>query len=295
MKVTTRTSRVPGKRDRHAARRRGERGVALILVLWVLALLAVLAVSFAGGARTELKIARNQYEAARAEAIADAGVTFGILGALDPAPQTHWNPDGERHELAYGEGALGVSVEDEGGKVDLNAGAPELLAGLLRRLGVAEDAARQVLDGILQRRRDALAAGNGVLAFRDVAELRLVPGMARPLYQALVPLVTVYNRNDRIDPLSAPPEVLRSLPGVAAAQVEAYLAARASAGAQPTALPPLAGADRFVAHSALQVITIRSEGRTPGGGRFVREAVVELSGTPPYRFLAWRQGESAAP
>ena len=269
--------------------------MALILVLWVLALLTVLAMSFAGSARTELKIARNEYEAARARAIADAGVTYGILGALDPSPQTHWNPDGERHEVAYGEGTLSVSVQDEGGKVDLNAGAPELLAGLLRAMGAADAAAQQVLDGILQRRRDAIAAGNGTLAFRDVAELRLVPGMTRPLYQALAPLVTVYNRNDRVDPLSAPPEVLRSLPGVSEAQVEAYLAARQQAGAQPTALPPLAGVDRFLAHSALQVVTIRSEAATPGGGRFLREAVVALSGTPPYRFLAWRQGESAGP
>ncbi|HXZ00344.1 MAG TPA: hypothetical protein VEI03_10110 [Stellaceae bacterium] len=266
--------------------------MALILVLWVLALLALLAMGFAGSARTELQIARNQYEAAQARAIADAGVSFGILGMLDPSAQTQWSADGREYPVDYGTGTLRVSVQDEAGKINLNLAAPELLAGLLRTLGVADAAAQQIVDGILQRRREAAdTAGAARGAFRDVAELRLVPGMTRPLYQAMAPLVTVYTLGDRIDPLTAPAEVLRSLPGVFPQQVDAYLAARAQAGPQPTALPPLAGVDRFIARSAVQIVTIRAEGETTSGAVFVREAAVAMTGSPPYRFLSWRQGE----
>ncbi len=271
----------------------GERGIALILVLWVLALLALLALGFAGSARTELQIARNQYDAAEARAIADAGVTFGILGVLDPAPETHWNANGEEHALAYGAGTLRVSIQDEAGKIDLNTAAPELLAGLLRTLGVADDAAGSLVDAIIARRQAAAASADGArVAFRDVAELRLVPGLTRPLYQAMAPFVTVYSHSDRIDPLTAPAEVLRSLPGAFPQQVEAYLATRALAGPQPTALPPLAGVERFLAHSAVQIVTIRATGETTSGAAFVREAAVAMTGTPPYRFLSWRQGDA---
>jgi hypothetical protein len=40
------------------------------------------------------------------------------------------------------------------------------------------------------------------------------------------------------------------------------------------------------------VFTIRAEARTPGGGHFVREAVIELDGSPeqPYLVYTWRQG-----
>jgi hypothetical protein len=56
------SDRTPGPLSERA----GERGIALILVLWVPDLLSVLAVGFAGNARTELLIVRNQIEAAHA-------------------------------------------------------------------------------------------------------------------------------------------------------------------------------------------------------------------------------------
>jgi general secretion pathway protein K len=271
---------------------RGERGIALILVLWVLALLALLAMGFAGSARTELQIARNQYGSAQARAIADAGVTFGILGVLDPSSQTQWSADGREYAVDYGPGTLRVSVQDEAGKINLNMAAPELLAGLLRTLGVDDAAGQQIVAAILERRRQAAAAADAArVAFRDVVELRLVPGLTRAVYQAMAPFVTVYTQSDRIDPLTAPAEVLRSLPGAVPQQVDAYLAARAQAGPQPTALPPLAGVDRFIARSAVQIVTIRAEGETATGAVFVREAAVAMTGNPPYRFLSWRQGE----
>lgn len=275
-----------------ARRTNAERGVALILTLWVLALLALLAMGFAGSARTELQIARNQYETAQARAIADAGITYGILGALDPAPQEHWSADGREYPVDYGTGTLRVSVQDEGGKINLNMAPPELLAGLLRVLGVEDAAGQQIADGILQRRREVGdAPGLPRIAFRNVAELRLVPGMTRRIYQAVAPLVTVYTFSDRIDPVTAPAEVLRSLPGVTPQQVDAYLAARAQIGVQPTALPPLPGAERFLALSSPQAVTIRAEAETASGASFVREATVALTGNPPYRYLSWRQGE----
>ena len=46
------------------------RGIALVMVLWVL--LALIAASFARTTRTEVKLARNITESAKAEALADA-------------------------------------------------------------------------------------------------------------------------------------------------------------------------------------------------------------------------------
>jgi len=72
----------------------GERGIALLVVIWVLALLAVLIIGFSGDARTELLVARNHYESAGARGIADAGVSLAIFGILDPAPEAQWQADG---------------------------------------------------------------------------------------------------------------------------------------------------------------------------------------------------------
>jgi general secretion pathway protein K len=61
---------------------RRQRGLALVTVLWVLVLLALIAASFTHTTRTEVNLTRNLIEAARAEALADAGVNRAILGLL---------------------------------------------------------------------------------------------------------------------------------------------------------------------------------------------------------------------
>jgi hypothetical protein len=54
----------------------------------------------------------------------------------------------------------------------------------------------------------------------------------------------------------------------------------------------MTGLEQFLAPGPSRVVTIRSEGRTPGGGLFVREAVVDMTGKAdnPYVILAWRKG-----
>jgi general secretion pathway protein K len=59
-------------------------GIALVIVLWVLALLAVIAVSFTTATRSQGNLVRNLVENAKAEALADAGVYRAVLGLLTP-------------------------------------------------------------------------------------------------------------------------------------------------------------------------------------------------------------------
>jgi general secretion pathway protein K len=287
-----------------------QRGIALLVVVWVLALLAVLIVGFSGDARTELLLARNNYQSAAARAIADAGVSLAIFGVLDPVPETQWPADGRARLLRYADGMIRVSVQDEGGKIDLNAAPPELLAGLLRSVGLSPaDAFRlaQTIDEWRQAQQKADAPASGrrgasrairrqATTFRVIEDLHLVPGVTPDVYDRVAPFVTVYSGVADIDPLTAPAEVLRSLPDVNAAEVEDFLSARQRLGPVPGQLPTLSGAaGGFLAHRMLQNATVISEGKTAGGTSFTRSAVVSLSADPsaPYSILAWRQGSRA--
>jgi general secretion pathway protein K len=291
----------------------GERGVALLTVLWVLALLSVIAAGLMAQTHTELQITRNMQETARARALAEAGVFLAIPRLLDPTPETQWRPDGLERVIAYGSGAIRITVQDEGGKVDLNTAPDELLSGLLGVLGVGPDETARLVDAIadwkddddLRRvngaeRDDYKRAGlswvprNG--PFEAVEELRLVLGMTPELYERMLPFITIYSTSPRVNPATAPAEVLRGLPGASADMVASFLAARArSQTGSQTALPPMPGLEQFLSPGQTQAVTIRSEGRTPGGGLFIREAVVGLTGKPesPYAFRTWRQGRSA--
>ncbi len=145
-----------------------------------------------------------------------------------------------------------------------------------------------------RRRRGASRAAfrRQATTFRVIEDLRLVPGVTRDIYDRVAPFVTVYSGVADIDPLTAPPQVLRSLPDVNAAEVEDFLSARQRLGPVPGQLPSLTGAaGGFLAHRVLQNATVVSEGQTAGGTTFTRAAVVSLSADPsaPYSVLSWRQ------
>ena len=272
-------------------------------MLWVLALISVLVITFTSDARTELQIARNQYETARARALADAGVSLAILGLLDASPETRWRGAGEEHQIAYGGGSIRVSVQDEAGKISLNDAPPEILASLFRTLGETPADSAGLAATIAQwrdRRRSewattATAAGSANVQtpepFLTIEELRLVPGVTSAFYERVSLYLSVYVDDAQVDPVTAPAEVLRSLPGLNAQEVDAYIAQRGNAVF--ARLPPVPGLSPF-ANPVGRTVTIKSEGRTASGTQFVREAVVATTGAreEAYRLLVWRQAES---
>ena len=289
------------------------RGMALISVLWIAGLLAVMAGGFVSASRTEARLARNQLENAKANALADAGVQRAVLGLLEVDPERAWRADGRIYGFALGEGGVQVSIRDEDGKIDLNEGPLELLAGLFIALDLEAEAAQALAERIGDFRdpdHDALplgaedpayvaaglADGAADRPFVDAAELVRVLGMSDELYRRIRPHVTVHAGADGLDPTRATRAVIEALPGITPAVVERLLAA--DPDDDPLAAIDddvvLAQIDRYWLPSREAVFTVRAEAWTPGGGRFVREAVIELDGSPQRPFLvhAWRQGTS---
>ena len=346
-----------------------QRGIALVIVLWGLVLLAVIAAAFTTGTRTEVTLARNLVENAKARAMADAGVYRAIWDLLtptsaggisllnspqferflresgEPVEQTRrmierdlraktgedfgaefgkndrkaWRVDGTVYVWFFGGGQVEVTVQDEGGKVDLNASHRELLRGLLLSIGwvgpdgqvtgLDGDQADALVDAIADfRDPDDLRHLNGAedadyeaaglpwgakdAPFEAVQELQQVLGMTPLLYSRLEPLVTVYSGQPGVDPRTAPRGVLRALPGLDETAIEAVVAGREEAAAGALGDFPEAAVE-FTSGSRRNVVTIRAVAATPGGSLFIREAVVELAGTSktPFRFYSWRQGQ----
>jgi general secretion pathway protein K len=287
------------------------RGIALISVLWITGLLAVMAASFVSATRTEARLARNQLENAKAQALADGGVQRAVLGLLELDPERVWRADGRTYRFALGEGEVLLSIRDEDGKIDINEGSLELLTGLLEALGLEPDVALSLAARIVDYRdpdsevspegaedaayRDAgIALGAADRPFASEAELVRVLGIDDPLVRRIRPHVTVHSGSDGVDPTRATRAVLEALPGMTAAVVERLLAA----GPEDDPLAAiedddvLEQIDLYWLPSREAVFTVRADARTAGGGRFVREAVIELDGSPERPFLvhAWRQG-----
>ena len=142
-----------------AAERGRERGVALILVLWVVVLLAVVAAGFASQARLQTDLTRNARSAAEARHLADAGVEFAARRLLDRVEPI--GPD-FGFACAFGGGVVTVSVQDEHGKLSLNEAPEPLLRALLEAAGMSEEAASRLAAAIADYRdADDLARPGG--------------------------------------------------------------------------------------------------------------------------------------
>ncbi|HET7728891.1 MAG TPA: hypothetical protein VFK48_02550 [Usitatibacter sp.] len=292
---------------------RRQRGVALVLVLWVSVLLTVVASSFIVERRTEAIVVRNSISLARAEGAADAGVHRGIYDMYrsDNAPE-RWKRDGSVQEWSFDSIPVRVEMRDESAKIDINTASEPLLRGLLASSGLNDADAAKLLDAILDwRDRDALKRPNGAeepdyrdaglpykpanSAFQAIEELQLVLGMRPDLYRRLAPSITVFSRQPGVNPQIASREVLLAIPGLTPEIVDRYIVDREEARRQGLPLPALPQAGGAASGNSM-VATIRSEARLDDGTLFVREAVALLRPVPrkAVTFISWRESTAGA-
>ena len=235
-----------------------EQGLALVIVLWMVALLSIVAASLAFSMRTETTLAHDLVAQAQARALAEAGVYRGILELYNPDRLRRWRGDGSPHRIRFGGVPITVSLQDEAGKIDLNSAQRDLLGTLLRASGIDDERRDALLDAIEDwRDADSLRRLNGAedqeyeaagrtygakdATFNTVEELQQVLGVTPRLFKRLRPALTVHSHSAGIDVQLAPPAVLRALllsDQDAESDLEEILARRGDDAAEPGKSPP---------------------------------------------------------
>lgn len=279
---------------------RRERGAALLLVLWLIALLTALIGAFALTARMEALQGRILSGGARAQELARAGVEYSLVRLADTEPTTRWLPDGRSYRWSYAGGEVELQIVDETGKVDLNQAGQPLLTALMQTRGVDREQAGRIASAIVDWRDadpltqvgggaedpDYAAAGRPYGAkdapFETVAEVEQVLGMTPELYARLEPYLTLYSGRGEPDPTYAQAPVLTAM-GLDAAT---YLTQRRSPA-------PGAGAAQLVGGGS-GTYSIDSRARLDDGRVAVLRTVVRAgSGSVPgsaYTALRWQEG-----
>ncbi len=253
--------------------RERQRGFALVTVLWVGLILAAVVASLSATGRTEGRLARTHYDIARLDAAAAGAINVAILRMLGPASQAP-PVDATPFAVEIGGQAVGVTVQDEAGKIDLNMANGDLLKRLLIAAGAGPEDARPLTEKILQWRDGG--AARSPAPFKSVGELQLVPGMTPELFERIAPCLTVYSQSPWVDPAAAPPDVLEALAAMGGPAPATVLAAR-SAGSTDAAK---------IGHAFM--ITAEADGAD--GLRVAKTAVVRLTGSPlaPIAVYEWR-------
>ena len=132
--------------------RSNQRGVALIMVTWVLMVLGVLALDFSQFMREDAMASVNFAEEAQGYYLALGGMNHALLAAVqgrehnagrvaqrsgaphegDPDEPSAQPVDGEWHPGDFAGGKFSVRMTDEGGKIPINKTGSSVLRNVLR-------------------------------------------------------------------------------------------------------------------------------------------------------------------
>ena len=240
------------------------RGIALLVVLWVLSLLTVLAFSFSLLTRAGNYGTLAFKEGLEKKYLAEAGVERGIMEiiyqsvnrnqALTLEGREAWRVDGTAYTSETGSGGYAVRIFDESGKISLTGltdSSGIVLKNLLIGQGTSPEDAAAIVDAILDwKDADDLHRLNGAeddyyqslprpykarnADFETLEELILVKGMTPDILygtgkaKGIFPFLTVHRKTGQINLNVAPREILAALPGMDTAMVDRIVAVRAS-------------------------------------------------------------------
>jgi general secretion pathway protein K len=161
---------------------RNSRGVALLMVLWVLTLFMVLVAEFALSMRTEARASAYYQDGTRGYYLARAGVFRALLelqrtqqrdqaSLPSSSEEPALRPNLEPQVFQLPGGACEVRAGDEAGKMNLNQATDAVLRNLLGAIGLAG------------AERDVVA--DAILDWRDADDHHRLSGAEKEYYRAL--------------------------------------------------------------------------------------------------------------
>ena len=296
-----------------------QKGMALVLVLWVLSLLTIMAGSFALSMRRESAIIGAVKNNAQALAIAESGIAMAEMMLLNPDPTKSWRADGNIYEITAADAKVRVRLLSEKGKIDINKASEGLLKSLLASSPVDSDQQEKLVNAIIDWRdeddlvhlegaekseyKDAgLNYQPGNKSFQSIEELQMVLGMDKAVFNWIEPLITIYSGQQQVTVQQAAKEVLQVIPDLDRGLVDSYIAARLESAKNNLPAPPFppfpsssgqnspAGLNNNLSGQN-NVISLVSEALMNDGSSALISVVISQSDqaqTTPFQVLKWQ-------
>ncbi len=297
---------------------RQPRGVAFVLVMWVIAMLSVLLGSFALVARTEGLQSRHLFDTATARYAAEAGLNLAIYGLSQSDPEQKWMADGRPYSFVFDNVQIEVSLTDDSGKIDINAADPVALTNLFKGAGLEQEQAEQLADAIQDwrdpddltslhgaERDDYRAAGLPYsprnAPFETLSEIQQVFGMNYEIYSKIEPAITMFSGRSTPSAAYAPMQAMMAIPGMTADVAQQLILQRQqlppgmlNQGASGLVLPD---GSPLMADGGGLTYSVKSRAKLPNGASTVLDATIRMGGMNsagrPFVVLRWRDDENA--
>jgi general secretion pathway protein K len=170
-------------------RMKSPKGVALIMVLWVIAILSVVVLEFCFAMRTEVHITKNYKEEFQLYTMAEGGVQCAIAELIYkhdsrirqlmktkkfeemPPEKREWLTDGRPYPIPFDQGTCEIRILSEAGKVNINIVTESTLRKIIDQFGLEGEVKDIVVDSILD--------------WRDPDDFYRVNGAENEYYQSL--------------------------------------------------------------------------------------------------------------
>lgn len=209
------------------SRSKRQNGVALIAVLWLVALLTMLAVTVVTLSVTHRRTAERYAEAVQTDLTLDAALRVMLLRLIAPPDRAQPFPLDQAQPISVLGLTVNVTVQREAGRIDLNTADLDLLTAFFAANGWREDEAHSMAARIIdwrdpdddtepggaenreyQAARISYGPHNG--PFESVDELRQVLGSER-IHTDLFDSLTVFTHAPNSVESAATPAVKRAL------------------------------------------------------------------------------------
>jgi general secretion pathway protein K len=241
-----------------------DRGIALLMVLWIVIILMVIALSFSFMTRTDTHATLFFKEGSEKQFLAEAGIERAIMEMFYrtyvkslpsvPMGSEEIKVDGTEYQGRLGADYYVYGIVDESGKINLNLLTDTsgiILGNLLTNRGVPKEVADTIVDSVLdwmdsdETHRLQGAESDYYMSlpvpykakndkFEALEELLLIKGMTPEILYGtaktpgIINFLTVYSKTGGINVNTAPREVLAALPGMTPEMAEQIVGLRAS-------------------------------------------------------------------
>ena len=220
-----------------------QRGVALIMVLWMVMIMMTMAGTLMYAVKTETQLVTYARSTAQARSFAEAAAHYTVMQLFLPADKRELKLGGTASTWTRDGYGVEIRVIGENGLIDINQANRELLKKVLEALAVVDQEAEAALDAIEDfRDPDDLKHVNGAedddyktagldygakdAPFERIEELQQVLGITPLIYQGLARYLSVNARSSGINPMLAPRHILLLLADGDEAAVDEYIRKR---------------------------------------------------------------------
>ncbi|NJM30851.1 MAG: hypothetical protein HC855_12795 [Rhizobiales bacterium] len=224
-----------------------ENGIVLLIVLWTLAMMTLIVVAMSAYAQRGISLASVETDRLRSDWAVVSGVEAAKAYIVGLRPEERLVLDGRELTVDVGQGRrVRIVIKEGAGFVDINRVDARLLQGVLARAGLGEVEIGPLIQALGNLRLKAAnpaktqqpAAGQEEkpevpsAGLVSLMELLSLPGMDAAALKDAMPLLGLHSEDGKINPLSAPEEVLRAVPNMTAEEIASIRAAKASGNAK---------------------------------------------------------------